>query len=302
MSMLELPPLTSKSQTSLILGLGSLVEEMKKTPKQPPAALSIVQVNATRTAPNYDSSASSTSKSHSSKDGAVMLVKRSKTMNNLHHDATGKLDTLFEQRNNGRSPRRAMARTISTQRLSNRSEYGSTTTGATSNKPMSTSNGTTSIATKRCVSSIDLTKTDRNNNHNNSQNANNNKGGSIIKRAGATLPRHRSEQKLSDLSLARPTTMTKSNEMLDNVNALRKASKSSEGERERGLTKSAEFAALGRADECESDDDRAERILAWLHNVEKFAEPPPEVDSEDLDDEVPPQTDTAIHIVYEGGS
>ncbi|XP_074656513.1 uncharacterized protein LOC141909792 [Tubulanus polymorphus] len=52
----------------------------------------------------------------------------------------------------------------------------------------------------------------------------------------------------------------------------------------------------------DSDDEREERIIQWLLGIEEggFEIVAPEILPEDFDEPVPRQTDTAIHIVYDG--
>lgn len=51
-------------------------------------------------------------------------------------------------------------------------------------------------------------------------------------------------------------------------------------------------------EESYSDDEKEERIIQWLLGVQVLAEPPPIMP--DLDHPEPQQTDTAIHVVYDG--
>lgn len=275
--MIELPPLSPR-QNSLLLEARDRENNENNTndrddKKQKDESLLLRMTNGYRKNSNFDSSASSTSKSHSS---GGLLIKRSKTSNNLSTDV--RLGTLFEQKKST-SPSRQIStkhltRTISTQKIIS-SDHGSTTTG--SNLPSSTCGNKTLTAKQRCVSSNDLTRMDKNNNRNN-----------LIRHQGAPLYRHKSEQKINQIRKVSNGTTTTGDKISAN---------------DRRESKSTEMLMLDKREEDEeSSDSKAERILAWLKNVEQFAEPPPEVPSDGILDEPPPQTDTAIHVVYNGNT
>ena len=195
--------------------------------------------------------------------------------------ANQKLETLFERQNTNNNTKG--------NNESNKNNKGLQQETSTRARHESTGNSSSGV-----YSRLDSKAAKRGSLYHSSQSNNTNKGNGVYKPG---LQRYKSEQNISQQQKSRttrPLRQVKSQGQLSHFNL--------HNSRSIPNLLSAEHSdhwqyENGDAFDSESDNEKDSRIMEWIIGVEQLAEPPPEPPA--VIDEDPPQTDTAIHIVYE---